>query len=252
MAGRSPLPDPVRVRRKEKASVALDSSTLAPPSVRSELGRSWAARLGEERGLTAVLEPLFQLCSPEPPGPHSVCEATLCDSTSQPAKWVALQKGWQEPCLATQRRSPTPAGCETTEVTCARECGEGFFSPHAPNSPWSSNLHSRSPNHGPPSVLGMETLWAISPGGTLALLAGCSPAPPFPTGSPTTKRWLAGGARGEPAMERGQPCRAHAAPCAPRPALPAGCSPGDRFLRSVLSCPPLPTIHGSPAIPEMF
>lgn len=212
--------------------------------------------------MTAILEPLFQPCSPEPPGPPSMCEATLCDSTSQPAKWVALQKGWQEPRLATQRRSPTPAGCETTEVTCARGCGEGFFSPHAPNSPWSSNLHSRSPTHGPPSVLGMETFWAISPGGTLALLGGCSPAPPFPTRSrPPNAGWL--GAH----VASGLWSAANPAEPTPRPALrvlrpalaagelgarPRGCSPGDRFLRSVLNCPPLPTIHGSLAVPEMF
>lgn len=102
--------------------------------------------------------------------------------------------------------------------------------------------------HSPRGILGMETPWAVSLGGTLALPAGRSSAPPLPAWlGPPTAGWLGAHvaswlwSAANPAEPTPRP-----APCAPSRELgtrPRGCSPGDRFLRSVLSYPPLPTIH---------
>lgn len=175
--------------------------------------------------------------------------------TEHPAKRVALQKGRQEPHLATQRRGPTPAGCETTEVTWVQEYREGFFRLTLPTTHGARAYIPAAQPHSPRWVLGMTTPWAVSLGGTLALPAGRSSAPPLPAWlGPPTAGWLGAHvasrlwSSANPAEPTPRP-----APCAPRPGAghsPPRVQPGRQVSAQ---CPKLPAAsHNSPAIPESF
>lgn len=141
---------------------------------------------------------------------------------------------------ATQRRGPTPAGRGAAEVTPSQECEGRFSCPPTVQGAWDCFPQPKHTTHAlfrwrPLGWSWCERPWLLEPR-----------ARPHPSqlGRRPDSGWPDGGALGEQARGS-QPALQSPAPRPARPspelgARPRGCSPGDRFLRSVLNYPSSP------------
>ena len=166
-----------------------------------------------------------------------------CSNTGSeplPAHRVALQRGRPEPCPATQRRGPTPAGRRAAEVTPSQECEGRFSCPPTVLGAWDCFPQPKHTTHALFRWRPLGWSWCERPS---LLERGLGPTLPSWGADPTAAGQM-GAHLASRRVDRSQPCRA------PRRALrapprswalaPRGCSPGDRFLRSVLNYPNSP------------